>query len=153
LLLFSFILSACVGGAIAGDGQKMAITHVNLVSMTDEIILEDQTVLVEGPKITTIEPTDEIHFPEDAKIIDGTGVYLMPEIANMHMHTTPVWETEWAVSSFVLYLTNGVTTVRNLDPMPDEGGKQIKMKNPAASGAIFWLFPHKPGELCPQMAG
>jgi hypothetical protein len=125
LLLFSFILSACVGGASAGDGQRIAITNVNLVPMTAEIILENQIVLIEGSRIADIGPVGEFKIPEGATIIDGSGAYLMPGLADMHMHTTPAWEAEWPVSPFVLFLANGITTVRNLDPRPDPGNESI----------------------------
>ncbi len=125
LLLIPFVLTACAGQTTEVEVQSVqsfAITHVNLVPMTEEIILEDQTILIEGSRIAAIGHTGETEIPKDATIIDGTGVYLMPGLADMHMHTTLAWETEWPVPPFVLYLANGVTTVRNLDPLPDEGG-------------------------------
>jgi imidazolonepropionase-like amidohydrolase len=40
-------------------------------------------------------------------VIDGGGQYLMPGLADMHVHT-------WSEGDFVLFLANGVTTVRNM---------------------------------------
>jgi imidazolonepropionase-like amidohydrolase len=122
-ILFSILLAACAGGTGAGALQRVAITHVNLVPMTEEIVLADQTVLIEGSRIAAVGPADDIDIPRDATVIDGTGAYLMPGLADMHMHTTPAWETEWPIFPFLLYLANGVTTVRNLDPLPDESGQ------------------------------
>jgi len=119
ITLFSILLAACAGQSADGAAQEIAITHVNLVPMTEEIVLADQTVLIAGSWITAVGPSDEIDIPEDALIIDGTGAYLMPGLADMHMHTTPAWETDWPVFPFILYLANGVTTVRNMDPLPD----------------------------------
>jgi len=122
ILLLSFILAACAGVPSEGDvqeTQKIAITHVNLVPMTTEIILANQTVLIEGTRIAAVGPADEIKIPKNATIIDGTGAYLMPSLADMHMHTMPNWDEQFPISPFVLYLANGVTTVRNLDPRPD----------------------------------
>lgn len=128
LLLFTFILTACTSQASEGDvqnAQTIVITHVNLVPMTAEIVLEDQTVLIEGSKISAIGSTDEITIPEDAMIIDGTGAYLMPGLADMHMHTMPNWDEQFPISPFVLYLANGITTIRNLDPRPDSEHESI----------------------------
>ncbi len=122
LLLLSSLLAACAGQTSEGDLQDVentAIIHVNLVPMTAEIILEDQTVLISGSQITAIGPTNETTIPQEALIIDGTGAYLMPGLADMHMHTMPNWDDQFPVSPFVLYLANGVTTIRNLDPRPD----------------------------------
>jgi len=102
-----------------------AIIHVNLVPMTAEIVLEDQTVLIEGTHIAAIGPADEIKVPKDATFIDGTGTYLMPGLADMHMHTMPNWDEQFPISPFVLYLANGVTTIRNLDPRPDTEHESI----------------------------
>ncbi|MFA9403897.1 MAG: hypothetical protein ACERKY_12650, partial [Anaerolineales bacterium] len=38
------------------EGSITAFTHVNLVPMTAEIVLENQTVLIEGPNIIAIGP-------------------------------------------------------------------------------------------------
>ncbi len=132
-LFFVLFTAACAVGARASDDQPIAITHVHLVPMTAEIILDNQTVLIEGSTISAVGPADEIKIPHNAAVIDGSGAYLMPGLADMHMHTTPAWETEWPVSPFVLYLANGVTTVRNLEPRPDSGDESI-----SPSYALRW---------------
>jgi hypothetical protein len=142
LLFMAFILAACAGNTNEVDVQKTAITHVNLVPMTGEIILENQTVLIEGPKIAAVGPADEIEIPKDTTVIDGTGAFLMPGLADMHMHTTPAWEEEWPISPFVLYLANGVTTVRNLDPLPDSIGQD----HPSPDYVLGWRDQIQSGE-------
>ncbi|MFV9674730.1 MAG: amidohydrolase family protein, partial [Anaerolineales bacterium] len=99
------------------EGSITVFTHVNLIPMTAEIVLENQTVLIEGPSIISIGPADEISIPPDAAIIDGEGAYLMPGLADMHMHTNQDWDTDaWPVSPLALYLANGVTTIRDFGP-------------------------------------
>ncbi|MEA1977906.1 MAG: amidohydrolase family protein, partial [Chloroflexota bacterium] len=101
----------------ANDVSITAFTHVNIVPMTAEIYLENQTVLIEGSRIISIGPADEISIPPDAAIIDGKGTYLMPGLADMHMHTNQDWDTDtWPVSPLALYLANGVTTIRDFGP-------------------------------------
>lgn len=99
-------------------GEITAFTHVTLVPMTDERILEDQTVLVEGRQILAIGNSDALRVPEGAAVIDGDGAYLMPGLADMHMHTRQDWEDRetWPVHPLNLYLANGVTTVRDFAP-------------------------------------
>lgn len=95
-----------------------AFTHVNLVTMTSETTFEDQTVLVKGAKIVAIGRSDATRVPEGAQVIDGTGAYLMPGLADMHMHTRQAWDDRdsWPVHPLHLYLANGVTTVRDFAP-------------------------------------
>jgi imidazolonepropionase-like amidohydrolase len=134
VLLASLFLVACTESTGEEKSSPFAITHVNLVPMTSEVILEDQIVLIDGSRIAAIGLTGEVHIPEGTTIIDGQGAYLMPGLADMHMHTTPAWKSEWPVSPFVLYLANGVTTVRNLDPLPDASGQD----HPSPDYVLAW---------------
>lgn len=125
LILIALFLANCSvmpeqvrpSSSSANEGSITAFTHANLVPMTAEIVLENQTVLIEGSRIAAIGPADEISIPTDATIIDGGGGYLMPGLADMHMHTRQDWESDdWPVSPLVLYLANGVTTIRDFGP-------------------------------------
>jgi len=98
-------------------GQVTAFINVNLVPMTHERVVENQTVLVKGTRIIAIGLSIEIDIPEDAIIIDGAGAYVMPGLADMHMHTRDDWMSNaWPVSPTNLYLANGVTTIRCFGP-------------------------------------
>ena len=106
-----------------GD-ETIAILNIHLVPMTEEKIVKNQTVLVKGKKIIAIGPSATITVPENSMRIDGTGAYLMPGLADMHMHTRNDWEEwlgPWPVSPLYLYLANGVTTIRCYGP---GGGSQ-----------------------------
>ena len=95
-----------------GDNERItAFKNVNLVPMTAEKIVENQTVLVKGDRIAEIGDTDKIRIPQNAKVIDGQGAYLMPGLADMHVHL----KNDWPLSQLDMYLANGVTTVRDLD--------------------------------------
>ena len=94
----------------------IAIQNVHLVPMTAEKIVKNQTVLVKGKKIIQIGPSETVTVPENSMRIDGTGAYLMPGLADMHMHTREEWLGPWPVSPLYLYLANGVTTIRCFGP-------------------------------------
>lgn len=119
ICLVLFLLAGCKNAGDPDDSEWLAITNVNLVPMTEEMILENHTVIIKGSQITEIGSSKDIKIPTNVVVIDGAGAYLMPGLADMHMHTSPAWETDWPVSPFSLYLANGVTTVRNLDPLGD----------------------------------
>jgi hypothetical protein len=95
-----------------------AIVDVNLVPMTSERVIDHQTVLVAGSRIVAIGKSDSMKIPRGAQVIDGNGAYLMPGLADMHMHTRLDWEDheKWSVHPLSLYLANGVTTIRDFAP-------------------------------------
>jgi imidazolonepropionase-like amidohydrolase len=97
--------------------DPIAFVHVNVVPMTSETVYYDQTVVVSGDRITAVGPADKVEVPASARVIDGMGGYLMPGLADMHIHTNQNWDSdEWPVSPLLLYLVNGVTTIRDFGP-------------------------------------
>ena len=110
----SYFMGVAVQRAKLAD-RVTAFIHVNVVPMTDEIVLQDQTVLVKGRAIAAIGAAGEVVVPEGATVIDGAGAYLAPGLADMHVHSTDEWVggDDWPVSPLALYLANGVTTVRD----------------------------------------
>jgi imidazolonepropionase-like amidohydrolase len=87
--------------------SKIAFVNVNVIPMENEQLLEGRTVVVNNGLIETVGPASSVQIPVDATKIDGTGKYLMPGLADMHVHN-------WSESEFVLFLANGVTTIRNM---------------------------------------
>ena len=109
LLSIIFTILVFVG---CGEPEKItAFKNTNLVTMTGEKIIENQTVLVKGDRIYRIGPANQMEIPPGAKVIEGGGAYLMPGLADMHAHLAE----EWPLHPLDLYLANGVTTVRDLD--------------------------------------
>ena len=110
--LYSIIILSLIFTIGCSDAESItAFKNVNLVPMTAEKIIENQTVLVIGDRITDIGPADKIKIPKNAVVIDGKGAYLMPGLADMHVHL----RDDWPLSQLDMYLANGVTTVRDLD--------------------------------------
>ena len=116
--LVSMLLAGCAAPAAPTTTQTIAFTHVNLIPMTSEKVIEDQTVLVKGSDIVAIGNSDALKTPPGAQVIDGKGAYLMPGLADMHMHTVSNWDDQkaWPVNPLRLYLANGVTTIRDNGP-------------------------------------
>jgi len=113
-VLMAFFSMGCSNEA----ATLIAFTDIHVVPMTSERIVENQTVLVEGARIVAIGDSDALLIPEGTQVIDGNGAYLMPGLADMHMHTRHDWEDRdvWPVHPLNLYLANGVTTIRDFSP-------------------------------------
>jgi imidazolonepropionase-like amidohydrolase len=95
--------------AVRGQPVVTAFVDVNVVPLDTERVLEGSTVIVEGDRIVTIGPADSVTLPEGAIVIDGSGGYLMPGLADMHFHA------DGRPEAFMLAVAYGVTTVRNLN--------------------------------------
>jgi hypothetical protein len=112
-----------------------AFVNVNLVPMTSEIIIPNQTVLIKKDRIEAVGPSDEIRVPRKALIIDGKGAWLMPGLADMHMHTKDDWSgPAWPVDPLKLYLANGVTTIRSFGPLGSSPGHVLKWRDEISEG-------------------
>ena len=112
-----------------------AFVRVNLVPMTEEVVLPDQTVVVQGKQIVAIGPTGRVSTPAGARIIDGSGGYLMPGLADMHIHISGHWlDGSWPVSPLHLFLANGVTTIRCLGPRGKTGKYALKLRDEIEDG-------------------
>lgn len=110
MVLAAWCTVAVVSGQDAGNGI-VAFKNVLLIPMTSEKVLENQTVLVRGDRIFRVGPAESVEIPPEAVVVDGTGKYLMPGLADMHVHlVSKSWETPEAN----MFLANGVTTIRDL---------------------------------------
>jgi len=118
ILMIGVLVTTLLSSCSQVSEEIVAFTHVNLIPMNSEQTIENQTVLIEGSKIIAIGDSGTMQIPERAKIIDGNGDYLMPGLADMHMHTRADWEDPeiWPVHPLNLYLANGVTTIRDFAP-------------------------------------
>lgn len=108
------LASAALGCAAEGprnEPSAVLFENVTVVPMDQDRVLERRSVLVEAGRISAIGPAGSLPFPQGARRIDGTGKFLMPGLADMHVH---LYDTD----GFLSYLAYGVTTVANLDGNP-----------------------------------
>ena len=106
--------------AVASGERVTAFVGVSVLPLDSDQVLRDQTVVVVGPRIQTIGPTASTPVPEGATRIDGQGRYLMPGLADMHLHLQPGEgnPTDAAGHQLSLLLANGITTARALVAPP-----------------------------------
>lgn len=75
--------------------------------MDSDRVLQDYTVVVQDGKITHLGPADSVRVPAGTKAINGRGKYLIPGLADMHMHID-------RKQMLPLFLAAGVTTTLNM---------------------------------------
>ena len=97
--------------------QAYVIKNVNILTMTDPVLVTNRSVLIEGGFIKKIDSNIDTG---NVTVIDGSGKFLMPGLTDMHVHLFdrhPLKNT-W----ILLLLVHGVTSVRD---MCGEPGKLI----------------------------
>ncbi|MBM3145435.1 MAG: amidohydrolase family protein [Chloroflexi bacterium] len=94
-------------GSLKNDNNLVAFTHVNVIPMDSERVLEDQTVIVRDGVIESLGSSEQVQVPREALVVDGQGKYLMPGLVDMHIHIQ--YEND-----MLLLVANGVTSVRNM---------------------------------------
>jgi imidazolonepropionase-like amidohydrolase len=104
--------------ALAQGPETTAFINVNIIPMDAERVLEDHVVIVEDGLITAVGPANKITIPDGAEIIDGQGDYLMPGLADMHMHIQ-INGTYNDPEQLLFYLSQGTTTIRSLGTAPE----------------------------------
>lgn len=120
--------------------QPLAFTNVTVLPMDADRVLTGQTVLVEGGMITGIAPANAAKIPGAALRIDGTGKFLMPGLADLHVHLASNPETEQR-EILKLFVANGVTTVLNLRGTP----QILELRSAVAAGRVFGPTIHSAG--------
>jgi len=119
---FWIMWAQLTGSALAFEERPTAFIHTNLIPMTSAVVLSDHTVVVEGKRITIVGPSAQTAIPANAMVIDCQNAFLMPGLADMHMHLRYDWMSDaWPVSPLKLYLANGVTTIRCFGPRGKTG--------------------------------
>jgi imidazolonepropionase-like amidohydrolase len=132
-------LSPEVEAFVRVRAATVVLAHVRVIDGTGKAALDDQNVVIEGGRISRIEPGRDVPEAQGTKVLDLRGHTVMPGIVGMHNHLyyiarpnigpdrTPVSDAPFVVpqmmfSSPRLYLAAGVTTMRttgSVEPYAD----------------------------------
>lgn len=123
MLVACLAMAACARGQSGAEAaantapaeeRSIAFVGVDVVPMDRDTVLRDHTVVVSDGRIVSVAPAADAEIPEGARRIDGAGRYLMPGLAEMHGHVPGPDDPRHAEDVLFLYVSNGVTTVRNM---------------------------------------
>jgi imidazolonepropionase-like amidohydrolase len=133
LIATALAITAMAPKADAGK-TVYAFVGVNVVPMDADRVLENQTVIVADDRILRIGPAGEIEVPDAATVIEGSGLYLMPGLAEMHAHIPSSRAPEQYLSNTLfLYVANGITTIRGMLGEPSH----LNLRDASAAGEIL----------------
>jgi imidazolonepropionase-like amidohydrolase len=116
---------------IAQQDNDIVFVHVDILPMNKEKLIRDQTVIIRNGRIQSIRPTSGKKIR--GTVINGTGKFLMPGLAEMHAHIPPVNDIEPMKKVLTLFLANGVTTIRGMLGHP----LHLELRKKVADGNIF----------------
>ena len=98
--------------------RPLVLNDVSVLSRSGTEMKPGHTVLVRGDRIELVAPSAEIKIPRRARVVDGHGRFVIPGLADLHVH---IKRSRADVDRlFALFLAHGVTTVLNMD-----GGSQV----------------------------
>lgn len=157
-LLILFALAGCNVQSQQGT-QEMAETtntfafvNASIIPMTGDGVQNGQTLIVREGKIEAIGPAGTIKVPNGATVIEASGKYIMPGLAEMHAHIPVPQDGDDALvrETLFLYLSRGVTTIRGMlgDPYHLELKKMIAADS-ILSPRVFTSSPSLNGNTVP----
>lgn len=100
LLVMSILASQVI---VRAQNQGIAFENASVITMSNETVLENHTVLTEGDAIVAIGPSNLIKTPPNYDVVDAKGKFLMPGLMDMHVHlsdkTDLLANLRWGVTS------------------------------------------------------
>ncbi len=130
-LVFAFSLQA----------NDVIFEDVNVLTMQNDQVVTGATVVVQNDRIVYVGPAERApNVSSSATIINGTGKYLMPGLAEMHGHLPfSNWSQQRQERILFLYLAGGVTTVRGMLGDPVQFELREKIQSGEMAGPTLYL--------------
>src|SRR5882672_11024855 len=125
LICCFFLVLLAASQHSAAQANAIVILNVSVIPMDSEHVLENRTVVVQDGKIAKITSGD-VSLPKGALRVDGHGKYLMPGLADLHVHL-------FSSDDLLAYTIHGVTTVLNMDGGPS----QLKWREEVREGKLL----------------
>ena len=119
-LLFSF--------GCAKQQDVLVIRNVTVIDGTGADAQPGMTIVIDRRQISEIGADGSVTYPTSARVIDGTGKFLIPGLWDMHVHLRDLEGT------LPLFIINGVTTVRD---MGSELQRTVPMREQIEAGTLI----------------
>lgn len=114
--------------------QEVVFEDVHVVPMDREGVMEHRDVVVRDGRIDEIVPAATAMASTQALRIRVTGKYLMPGLADMHMHLPgPEAGPEASEALLFLFLANGITRIRSMAGVPEH----VQLRRQLQAGEIL----------------
>ena len=110
--VYIFILLTVVSPSLFAQGIKV-ISGATLIDGTGRAPVKDSVIVIEGGRIKQVGAKNDVKFPENAVVIDASGKFVTPGLADMHNHLRDGTSSRrpQALGNARRLLAFGVTTV------------------------------------------
>ncbi len=136
----------------AAAGDAIAFINATVIPMDRERVLTGQTVVVRDGLIESI--TAGGTAPAGVRVVDATGRFLIPGLAEMHAHIPPPQAGAEVIDrTLYLYVAGGVTTIRGM--LGNPGHRELRSRAANAeivSPRIYTSGPSLNGNSAPDPA-
>jgi imidazolonepropionase-like amidohydrolase len=114
--------------------KTTVITGVSVIDGKGGVPLKDATIVLSDGKIRAVGPRQTVTIPQDADVVEGEGLTLLPGLIDAHFHLDGDNELPR------LFLTHGVTSVR--DPGAWMEAYEQVIKQDGLKPRLFLAGPH-----------
>lgn len=128
---------SCLLICLPAFGQTLLIKNINIIPIYEKGMIKNKSVLIEDGRITKIGSFKKMPKVSKEYIIEGKGKYLMPGLADMHVHLV---EEDKVGNQLLNYTAAGVTHIRVMDSKSDQLAvmeEKKKGKYPYAPNIFF----------------
>ena len=134
LIAFCLLLTSV---STANDNRTpdlIVIAHATVINPATSSVQTNRTVVITGSHITSVSDAAQFRSPQNARVIDATGEYLIPGLWDMHVHSAfGDWFPGGRDIILPLFIANGITGVRD---MGGEAAVLLEWRKEIADGAI-----------------
>jgi hypothetical protein len=128
----ALVLSLCGATPLVAQSRgTVALVNAKVLPMDRDTLLAGQTVLIRDGIIQQVGPTSRVRIPAGAARVDANGKYLMPGLADMHVHM--VGPRALQEELLKMYVVTGVTTILNMRGTPDH----LALRSDIRAGRVF----------------
>jgi imidazolonepropionase-like amidohydrolase len=142
--IISISILSCQSNEVLFE-DALCIQNISTIDPTDGL-KDNQTIVIKHGKIHKIADTATLALSKENNIIDGTEKYMIPGIWDAHVHFAYI--EEMAPSMFDLFLTHGITSVRDTGGKVDfvKQWKDKALANPMDAPRVMMAGPLLDGE-------
>ena len=124
------------------QNESSALTHAAVVDVVAGKVVTQQTIYIRDGRIASIGSTDKIRIPANTRLVDASGLFVLPGLFNMHTHLFGTDGTKvLRPPPFKKYISTGVLGIRDLGSPLDDIIAVAKDRRSAGQPAIWFSGP------------
>lgn len=133
LFLLVLTVSCAAQEPLSLKDRELVFRSVNVIPMDREQVVKNRDVVIKGGRIAAITGAGKATYGKNAVVINASGKYLMPGLAEMHAHVPPTDDLQAMKDVVKLFALNGITTIRGMLGHP----RHLELREKLQTGEIL----------------